>query len=133
MAKKSLTRRQKLLRRLGLWSITVFLTIGLGLSGLPTGLPTVAARVDAPAARPDSTLAQVSSDQPHQLVQQGREYYRAEQWQEALAAWEQAATAFAARGDRLNQALALSNQALAHQKLEQRAAARGDRREPHPA
>ena len=47
-----------------------------------------------------------------------REYYRADQWQEAVAVWEQAEAAFADLDDRLNQPIALSTLALTYQQLE---------------
>lgn len=58
------------------------------------------------------------SSAPKQLVQ-GREYYEAGQFTEAARVWKQAAEAFAAKGDKLNQAMVLSNLSLAYQQLGQ--------------
>lgn len=53
------------------------------------------------------------------LVQQGRDYYEAGQFAQAVTAWEQAALSFTARQDGLNQAMVLSNLSLAYQHLGQ--------------
>jgi CHAT domain-containing protein len=52
-----------------------------------------------------------------QLVERGRGLYQAGQFKEAAAVWQQAADALAARGDELNQAMALSNLSLTDQQL----------------
>ena len=54
-----------------------------------------------------------------QLWQQGREYYETGQFAAARQIWQQAAQAYQSQGDRLNQAMLLSNLALAHQELGQ--------------
>ncbi|MFB2974695.1 CHAT domain-containing protein [Microseira sp. BLCC-F43] len=51
------------------------------------------------------------------LVQQGKAFYEAGQFSEAAKIWQQAADAFAAAGDKLNQASALSNLSLTYQQL----------------
>jgi len=56
---------------------------------------------------------------PNQLVQQGREHYEAGQFAAAAQVWQQAAQASQSQGDSLNQAMVLSNLALAHQQLGQ--------------
>lgn len=53
------------------------------------------------------------------LVQQGRDYYEADQFDQAATVWEKAASSFATQGDRLNQAMVLSNISLAYQHLGQ--------------
>lgn len=53
------------------------------------------------------------------LVQQGRTLYDAGQFFEAASVWQQAAQAFQAQGDMLNQAEALSFMSLAYQQLGQ--------------
>jgi CHAT domain-containing protein len=53
------------------------------------------------------------------LVQQGRAYYESGQFADAIATLQQAITIYAQRGDKLNQALALRNLALAYQQLGQ--------------
>ena len=50
-----------------------------------------------------------------QLVKQGRSRYQAGQFAQAITAWKQAATAYKAQGDMLNQALVGSYLALAYQ------------------
>lgn len=50
-----------------------------------------------------------------QLVQQGRTYYQTGQYAPAIALWQQAATNYKTKGDRVNHALVLSYLALAQQ------------------
>ncbi|MBW4526739.1 MAG: CHAT domain-containing protein [Phormidium tanganyikae FI6-MK23] len=52
-----------------------------------------------------------------QLVQQGRIYYQTEQYAQAIAVWQQAATRYQAQSDLLNHALVLSYLALAQQQI----------------
>ncbi len=54
---------------------------------------------------------------PNQLLQQGREHYEAGQFVAAAQVWQQAAQAYQSQDDSLNQAMVLSNLALAHQQL----------------
>jgi CHAT domain-containing protein len=54
-----------------------------------------------------------------QLVEQGRELYQAERFSEAVTIWRQAAEAYQAQKDELNQAMLLSYLSLAHQQLGQ--------------
>jgi len=54
-----------------------------------------------------------------QLWQQGREAYENSQFAESVKIWQQAAQSYQSQGDRLNQAMVLSNLALAHQELGQ--------------
>lgn len=54
-----------------------------------------------------------------QLVQQGKELYKAGQSFEAVKVWQQAARAYQAQSDVLNQAMVLSNLSLAYQQLGQ--------------
>lgn len=58
-----------------------------------------------------------SSASTSESIQQGRELYETGQYAQAAAVWRQAAKAYQARGDSLNQAMALSNLALAYQQL----------------
>lgn len=60
-------------------------------------------------------ISQISSN-PLEL---GKELYRAGRFAEAAAAWQEAEQAYAARGDRTNQALSLSYLSLAYQELAQ--------------
>ncbi|MDP8934614.1 MAG: hypothetical protein M3N42_10855, partial [Cyanobacteriota bacterium] len=52
-----------------------------------------------------------------QLVQQAKNFYRQRQFEGAANIWQQAAAAFAAKSDSLNQAMALSNLSLTYQQL----------------
>ena len=54
-----------------------------------------------------------------QLVQQGRNLYEAGQFSVAVKFWQQAAKAYQAENDVLNQAMVLSNLSLAYQQLGQ--------------
>lgn len=60
-------------------------------------------------------IVQVSD--PDQQEQQGRTLYEAGKFFEAATVWQQAAQAYQAQGDALNQAMVLSNLALAYQQL----------------
>ncbi len=65
-----------------------------------------------------SSIVQVPTNAP-QLVQQGRELYEAGQFPQAITVWQQAASAFKAQKDVLNQVMVLSNLSLADQQLGQ--------------
>ena len=52
-----------------------------------------------------------------QLVERGRALYQAGQFEEAATIWQKATDALAVRGDKLNQAMALSNLSLTKQQL----------------
>ena len=54
-----------------------------------------------------------------QLLQQGRDYYETGQFAAALKVWQQAAQDYHSQGDRINQAMVLSNLTLANQELGQ--------------
>jgi len=51
------------------------------------------------------------------LVEQGRKLYEAERFNDAVAIWQQAISAFRANGDELTQAMILGNLSLAYQQL----------------
>lgn len=78
---------------------------------LSIGVPLVAAKVSA-----STSIAQTQQN-PLRLVEQGRALYEAGHFEQAVTAWQQATSAFAARGDKLNQAMALSNLSLTAQQL----------------
>lgn len=59
------------------------------------------------------------SANPQILVQQGKAYYEAQQFIEAIEVLTQAAEAFKIQGDQLRQAMSLNNLALAYQQLGQ--------------
>lgn len=78
--------------------------------------------VAAPSAATVSianTALQQSQNSAERLEQQGRSHYEAGQFAEAAASFQQAAQAYAAQGNELKQAIALSNLALAAQQLGQ--------------
>ena len=54
---------------------------------------------------------------PNSLLQQGREHYEAGQFVAATQVWQQAVQVYQSQDDSLNQAMVLSNLALAHQQL----------------
>lgn len=51
------------------------------------------------------------------LVEQGRKFYKAERFNDAIAIWQQAVTAFKANGNQLLQAMTLGNLSLVYQQL----------------
>ncbi|MBW4623268.1 MAG: CHAT domain-containing protein [Cyanosarcina radialis HA8281-LM2] len=65
-----------------------------------------------------STIAQIQQS-PLQLVNQAQKLYQLGQFSEAAELWKKTADTFAAKGDKLNQAMALSNLALTYEKLGQ--------------
>ncbi|NES24618.1 MAG: tetratricopeptide repeat protein, partial [Symploca sp. SIO3E6] len=73
--------------------------------------------------RPNASPLQVPivgvTNNPQSLLQQGIQFYEAEQFSPAITVWQQAAAAFASQGDTLNQSLTLSNLSLAYQHLGQ--------------
>jgi CHAT domain-containing protein/tetratricopeptide (TPR) repeat protein len=87
---------------LGLISTLFFLNMNV-LPGV-TGAPLV------------NPIVQTLSD-PDQQEQQGKAFYEAGQFSEAATVWQQAASAFEAQGNTLDQAMVLSNLALAYQQL----------------
>ncbi|MBE9189962.1 CHAT domain-containing protein [Gloeocapsopsis crepidinum LEGE 06123] len=65
----------------------------------------------------EARVTSVSSIAISESIQQGRELYETGQYAQAAAVWQQAAKAYQERDDSLNQAMALSNLALAYQQL----------------
>ncbi len=61
----------------------------------------------------------IQSSQSHGLDRRGRELYGNGEFGAAAIAWQRAAIAYQTQGDRLNQAMALSNLSLAYQQLGQ--------------
>ena len=135
MALNSLkTRLKKFSKYLGLGGLTILLTVLLGLRGSHT----VAEMTKVDAAVPDSPAVQVSLPKASQLVQDGLQRYQSGQFAAAATLWQQAADALATQGDRVtrsdsdegasagrdnvlrfNQAMVLSNLALAYHQLGQ--------------
>ncbi|WP_215619673.1 CHAT domain-containing protein [Leptothoe kymatousa] len=101
---------------------TALLTVLLGLYGWNSVsflTPATAAVSTAPPSQPSETQQLLAQSVPQQLLQQGREHYTAQQFTEAVNTWSQAERYFANQNDPLNQAIALSNLALAHHQLNQ--------------
>jgi CHAT domain-containing protein len=95
--------RGRVFRRLLIWLlIGLFLTVGIppALSQLPA-----------------TNLIFQNLANPQSLVQQGESHYQAGQFPQAVDNFQQAANAFAAQQDELNQAKTLANLSLAYQQL----------------
>ncbi|HBB34197.1 MAG TPA: hypothetical protein DDZ80_24680 [Cyanobacteria bacterium UBA8803] len=94
----------------------IFGLILLALLGLTTTLsiPAISAQ---PGERTSETITQTSNAQS--LLQQGIVLYQADRFTEAAAIWQQANSAYASQGDRLGQALVLSNLSLTYLNLGQ--------------
>jgi CHAT domain-containing protein/tetratricopeptide (TPR) repeat protein len=74
-------------------------------------VPLVAHQISA------STVIVQTQQNPLQLVEQAKKLYTTGQFEQAALVWQQTAEAFAAQGDNLNQAMALSNLSLTQQQL----------------
>lgn len=85
----------------------LFWGISVGVVVWGVGIASTWAKETAPVATRD----------PSQLVEQGRAFFTAGQYSQAATFWQQAVKMYQASGDRLNQAMALSNLALAYQQL----------------
>lgn len=100
--------------------VLVLITVGLCIVSRPTvaNLSTSTSTVTGspPVIQAQSTL--------EQRVQAGRDRYAAEQYQQAVELWQQAAADYANQGDSVNQAMTLSNVGLAYVKLGDYSAAR---------
>ncbi len=83
-----------------------------------TKIENAATQASVPSPSPEDISA-IRSPNLSELVQQGRNFYEAGQFAQAIAAWEKAASSFATQGDGLNQAMVLSNLSLAYQHLGQ--------------
>ncbi|NEQ42044.1 MAG: tetratricopeptide repeat protein [Leptolyngbya sp. SIOISBB] len=101
---------QKSLKLFGVWAIALTVIVALGS-------PTTPLSGSVQASEPLSITAHVNN--PLELVQQGRQHYRDGYWQEALEVWQQAEDIYQDQRDSLNQAMVLSNVALAYQSLDQ--------------
>ncbi|NEQ48385.1 MAG: CHAT domain-containing protein [Leptolyngbya sp. SIOISBB] len=115
MASNRSTLLQKYFKLLGLGASALLLVIGLSWLRLPAN----ASFIQVQAAEPTFSTTQTPASETNQWVQQGRQYYRDGQWQAALTVWQQAEDAYRVQGDGLNQAMVLSNIALAYQELDQ--------------
>ncbi|WP_432812351.1 CHAT domain-containing protein [Pantanalinema sp. GBBB05] len=93
--------------------------VGLTIVGGWGRMPS-AAQTTSDLISPHSQLAQSApTNDPTQLVQTAKEYYRSGQYAAAVTLWQQAASLFEGRGDRLNQSVVLSNLALTYQQIGQ--------------
>lgn len=99
-----------------------YLGLGIGIAAMTVLLHTegVIATKAQPSLSPQlqGSIKQASSD-PAQQFQLGKQSYQAGQYAQAIALWNQASQSFANQGDHLNQAVVLSNLALANQQLGQ--------------
>lgn len=82
-------------------------------------IPPVVAEVAAP-----SSIVQTITN-PNQLSQQAKKLYQEQKYESALPIWKAAANGYSQAGDRVNQAITLSNLSLTHQQLGQWDAAKG--------
>ncbi len=82
-------------------------------------IPPVVAEVAAP-----SSIVQTLTN-PSQLSQQAKKLYQEQKYESALPIWKAAANGYSQAGDRVNQAITLSNLSLTHQQLGQWDAAKG--------
>lgn len=90
-----------------LWALLGLISISLANSKIP---PSVAVPLINPIVQmPDAD----------QQEQQGREFYKAGQFPQAITVWQQATQAYRTQGYTLNQAMVLSNLSLAYQQLGQ--------------
>jgi CHAT domain-containing protein len=105
-------RRQ---RWLWVWLVTCLCVLLPGLSLPGIGLPGL--RPDRTLASQPRSIAQSAPISAASALQQGRELYQDGQFAAAATLWQQASEAFSQQGDRLQQAMALSNLSLAHQQL----------------
>lgn len=90
-------------------TLLILLTLFLGTSVLPP--------ISAYTATENSIVQGVPNAQ--ELVQKGSILYEAERFHEATLVFQQAAAAYKAQGDKLRQAMTLSNLSLAYQQLGQ--------------
>jgi CHAT domain-containing protein/tetratricopeptide (TPR) repeat protein len=109
------TRLKKFLKYLGLGGLTALLTVVLGLGSVPA----VGKMAGVNVAIADSPTVQSPTRNAPQLVQEGLQHYQSGQFVAAVKLWQQAADTFASQGDRINQAMVLSNLALAYDQLGQ--------------
>jgi CHAT domain-containing protein len=98
-----MNKKTRLTHRFRKWAVLPFL-LALAFPLLPTQVSFA------------TPVTQTQQD-PNQLVERGRGLYQAGKFEEAAVVWQQAADVLAARGDKLNQAMALSNLSLTKQQL----------------
>jgi CHAT domain-containing protein/tetratricopeptide (TPR) repeat protein len=113
---------KKFFKYLGLGGLTALLTVVLGLGNYSS----VVGVAEVKATTPDSPTVQLSTPSTSQLVQEGQQRYQSGEFTAAVKLWQQAADAFSTQGNnpngiasRINQAMVLSNLALAYHQLGQ--------------
>ncbi|MEQ9550902.1 MAG: CHAT domain-containing protein [Coleofasciculus sp. G3-WIS-01] len=106
---------KQFLKYLSLVGLTAVLTVVLAWRDFPRGMGIH----EVNAAIPNTSAVQVSTSNSAELVQGGLQKYQSGEFAAAVTAWKQAADRFASQGDSLNQAMVLSNLALAYQQLGQ--------------
>ncbi|MEQ8540762.1 MAG: CHAT domain-containing protein [Coleofasciculus sp. D1-CHI-01] len=106
-------RFRQFLKYLGLVGLTTVLTVALAWQDSPSRMGIL----EVNAAIPDTSVVQVSPPDAVELVQVGLQRYQLGEFAAAITTWQQAADIFASQGDSLNQAMVLSNLALAYQQL----------------
>ncbi|MEB3359427.1 MAG: CHAT domain-containing protein [Synechococcales bacterium] len=92
--------------------------MALGIAAIAPAFPIATAQdiPPAPNQAPAPTTPSLAADA---FLQAGIDHYDAERFAEAIATWQAALDAYTMQGDRLYQALVLSNLSLAHQHLGQ--------------
>ena len=108
-------RFRQFLKYLSLVGLTAVLTVVLAWRDFPRGMGIH----EVNAAIPNTSAVQVSTSNSAELVQGGLQKYQSGEFAAAVTAWKQAADTFATQGDSLNQAMVMSNLALAYQQLGQ--------------
>ena len=93
---------------------TCWLYIGLSILSL-----CLAFTITPVKASPPVTTAVISSSQPTNGLEQGRNFYQSGRIAEAITAWQTAVQEYYTQGDRLNEALSWSYLSLAQQELNQ--------------
>ncbi len=101
------------LRHIGRWRYILFLLLCFFFA---LSQPFLLAQVSHNGTIASSQIAQ-SQPGNAELIRRAKELYQSEQFEQSTVVWQQAVDAFAAQGDRLNQAMALSNLSLSNQKL----------------
>lgn len=109
------TRWKKLFKYLSVGGFATLLVVFFGWGRFPI----VVEMAGVDAAVPNSPPVQVSLRNPSQLVQEGLQHYQSGRFVAAVTVWKHAVDTFATQGDRLNQAMGLSNLALAYHQLGQ--------------
>ncbi len=107
---ENMARKKSRLRTIKrLLSVLLFLAMFLGAGLLPPTFAHMTAENSIVQSLPDA----------QNLVEQGRKFYEAQRFADAVTSWQQAISAFKAKGDQLKQAMTLGNLSLAYQQLGQ--------------